>query len=308
MRGVPRQEQGIEDVPLCPRQRRAQLQPLQDVGIRGARLQVTHRLPEPVQTMKMSPEISAGVLPPPRPGGCPPYPGIWGFSRGEAPAAAAGMKENSGCVCVPAGAQPAAIPARNGLDRAGNPAQPQGPATGGINSNPPHPDPPEPQSPRRGRDSLGMLSVGQEGSEDQNSLGRERMEDTREGKGRRDLGCREWDLSRLQHPDQEQELQGAAAAPGPLVRDKSHHSHSQDWGHSGGSVPAGPELGLGAGRGAEGWDKDRGTAGRWRLCHPGAERWGSGGTSGILCREPAGTHRCGFQQLCGDTCKGAGAG
>lgn len=142
MRGVPRQEQGIEDVPLCPRQRRAQLQPLQDVGIRGARLQVTHRLPEPVQTMKMSPEISAGVLPPPRPGGCPPYPGIWGFSRGEAPAAAAGMKENSGCVCVPAGAQPAAIPARNGLDRAGNPAQPQGPATGGINSNPPHPDPP----------------------------------------------------------------------------------------------------------------------------------------------------------------------
>lgn len=49
------------------------------------------------------------------------------------------------------------------------------------------------------------------------------MEDAqpREGKGRRDLGCREWDLSRLQCPDQEQELQAAAAAPGLLVGTKA---------------------------------------------------------------------------------------
>lgn len=54
----------------------------------------------------------------------------------------------------------------------------------------------------------------------------------------------------------------AGAAPWATRGDKSHQSHFQERGHSGGSGPACLEPGLGAGRGAEGWDKDMGTAGR----------------------------------------------
>lgn len=86
--------------------------------------------------IKMSPKISARVLPSPRPGGCPPYPGIWvrekqqrlDFSQGEVPAVAASGEGNSRCVCVSAGARPAGIPARNRLHRAVNPPRPGDPA------------------------------------------------------------------------------------------------------------------------------------------------------------------------------------